>query len=98
MHPQPEVSTVTRTHRALSEVFRGPSCHMVLGVGISAARLPSEVRELVNNLLIHGSVAVAKGKPASGYDVFHRVLPVEMVALLRECNQMAEDMDLVDAY
>lgn len=101
LNEYPEFALVPKYRRvriSLAGTFRDPAGHTMPGVGISAARLPKEVRESINNLYIHDSVAALEEALASGHDVFHRVLPVEVVTWLRECNQMAGDMELVDAY
>ena len=97
----PEFATVPAYRRvriSLAGTFKSPTGQMVPGVGISAAGLHWRIRDSINNLYIHDSVAALEDSLASGHDVHHRVLPVQAVALLREHNQVAEDMELVEAY
>lgn len=95
----PEFATVPKYRRvriSLAGTFKSPTGHMMPGVGISAAGLHWRVRDSINNLYIHDSVGALED--SLGHDVHHRTLPVQAVALLRECNQMEEDLELVEAY
>lgn len=95
----PEFATVPEYRRvriSLAGTFESPTGHRIPGVGISAAGLHWRLRDSINNLYIHDSVAALDD--SLGHDVHHRTLPVQAVALLRECNQMEEDLELVEAY
>ena len=95
----PELATVPEYRRVritLAGTFKGPAGRSIPGVGISAAGLHWRVRDSINNLYIHDSVAALEDSLA--HDVHHRNLPVQVVAWLREANQMEEDMELVEAY
>lgn len=92
------VPNYRRVRISLAGTFQSPTGHRVPGVGISAAELHWRIRDSINNVYIHDSVAALEDSLASGHDVGHRVLPIKIVALLREYNQMGDNMELVEAY
>ena len=78
--------------------FHGPFQSRMTGVTISTAGLPEEARELANDLSIFEGVAALGEALASNENEFHRTLPVEITALLRESTQMTGGMVLFEAY
>lgn len=83
---------------SLAGTFRDSTGQETPGVAISAARLPAEIRDSINNLYIHSSAAALEDALASGHSMFYKELPLEAVGWLSQCNQMAGGIELVAAY